>query len=534
MCADQAADEIGRISATARRAAQKHNWAVVAANAAEILKRDADSAEGHFLAGLVEKAARRPIRAAEAFARALELDPARYDAAVELADQHAIGRRNAAAADLLARYSDRLQNSPRYLDMAGTVYTHIGMPERALPLYRRANELQPGVPLFQANLAACDVYLGHLEEARTLYQTLLARTPSHQRNHYYLARLEKATDSTHVEQMKAVLRDQRLPPDRNIFLYYAIGKELEDLEQWDEAFRYYRMAGDAVTSVARYDGAADIELIDRIIETCSADWLTGTRVRASDPAAAADRRPIFVVGLPRTGTTLTERILASHSKVQSIGETQFLQMTLRQLSGVETVEAMTPAMIPAAAKQDPARIAEGYMKAVRYRLGDEPMFIDKLPFNFLYLGFIARAWPDAGMIYLRRNPMDTCFAMYKQVFTWAYKFSYTLAGLGRYYVAHHRLLEHWKRVLGGSLIEVEYEALVSDQAAQTRRLLDRLGLAFEPACLEFEKNESASATASSVQVREKIHRRSVDRWRHFERQLQPLREILEAAGIPVD
>lgn len=531
MSADRAAPDIDRISATARRAAQKQDWAVVAACAAEILKRQADSGEGHFLAGLVEKAARRPIRAAEAFARALELDPARYDAAVELADQHSIGRRNAAAAELLARYTGRLDNSPRYLDMAGTIYTHIGMPERALPLYRRANELQPGIPLFQANLAACDVYLGHLEEAKALYQALIAHTPSHQRNHYYLARLGKAADSAHVEQMKSVLHDNGLPPDRNVFLYYAIGKELEDLEEWDEAFRYYRMAGDAVASVARYDVSSDLELIDRIIETCSAEWLAGGR--APPAAAAPDRRPIFVVGLPRTGTTLTERILASHSQVQSVGETQFLQMTLRQLSGVETVEAMTPAMIPAAARQDPARIAEGYLNAVRYRLGDEPMFVDKLPFNFLYLGFIARAWPDAGMVYLRRHPMDTCFAMYKQVFTWAYKFSYTLEGLGRYYVAHHRLVEHWKRVLGARLIEVEYEALVSDQEAQTRRLLDRLGLPFEPACLEFEKNEAASATASSVQVREKIHRRSVGRWRHFERQLQPLREILEDAGIPV-
>jgi len=530
MNATSTADVLGKLSATARRAAQKQDWAKVHACAVEILRRDDASAEGHFLAGLVEKAARRPIRAAEAFARALELDPGRYDAAVELADQHSIGRRNGAAAELLARYSERLVNSPRYLDMAGTIYTHIGMPERALPLYRRAHELQPDIALFAANLASCSVYLGRIEEARALYQALLERVPTHQRNHYYLARLEKARDATHVEQMQAVLRDNGLPPDRNVFLYCAIGKELEDLGRWDEAFDYYKRAGDAVASVANYDVAADIELIDRIIATCNSGWLAD----AGKVAEPADKTPIFIVGLPRTGTTLTERILASHSGVQSVGETQFLQMTLRQVSGVETVESMNPAIVTAAARQDAARIADGYMASIRYRLGNEPMFIDKLPFNFLYLGFIAKAWPDARMVYLRRNPMDSCFAMYKQVFTWAYKFSYTLEGLGRYYVAHHRLLEHWKQVLGARLIEVEYEALVSSQEAETRRLLERLGLDFEPACLEFEKNEAASATASSVQVREKIHTRSVDRWRHFERQLQPLRAMLEAAGITVD
>jgi hypothetical protein len=126
--------------------------------------------------------------------------------------------------------------------------------------------------------------------------------------------------------------------------------------------------------------------------------------------------------------------------------------------------------------------------------------------------------------------MDTCFAMYKQSF---FKFAYTLDNLGRYYVAHDRLLRHWKMLLGDRLVEIEYEALVADQEGQTRMLLARLGLDFEPACLEFEKNESASATASSVQVREKIHARSVNRWRHFEQELQPLRQLLESAGIAI-
>src|SRR5688572_12882698 len=129
--------------------------------------------------------------------------------------------------------------------------------------------------------------------------------------------------------------------------------------------------------------------------------------------------------------------------------------------------------------------------------------------------------------------MATCFAMYKQVFTWAYKFSYSIESLGRYYVAHDRLLRHWRRLLGKRLIEIQYESLVADQETQTRMLLERLGLDFEPACLEFEKNEAASATASSVQVREKIHARSVNRWKHFERELQPLRQLLESAGIAI-
>jgi tetratricopeptide (TPR) repeat protein len=413
--------------------------------------------------------------------------------------------------------------------MAGTVYAHIGMPERAWPLYQRANELQPDVALFQANLAACGVYLGKIKEAKAVYQALLERVPTHQRNHYQLARLEPAQDATHVEQMNAVLGSTNLPPDKNIFLYYAIGKELEDLGQWEEAFRYYKLAGDAVTSVANYDVAADLELIDKIIEVCDADWLAARP--SLTPTDVAHKTPIFIVGLPRTGTTLTERILASHSRVESVGESQFLQMTLRSISGVESVDNMNPAMLEAAAQRDIGLIAKGYLDAVAYRLGDRPLFIEKLPENFLYLGFIAKAWPDAGIVYLRRHPMDTCFAMYKQSF---FRFAYTLDNLGRYYVGHDRLLKHWRKLLGDRLIEIEYESLVADQEGQTRMLLSRLGLDFEPACLEFEKNESASATASSVQVREKIHARSVNRWKHFAKELDPLRQMLERGGIAIE
>ena len=209
-------------------------------------------------------------------------------------------------------------------------------------------------------------------------------------------------------------------------------------------------------------------------------------------------------------------------------------MILRLESSVQSIEKITPEIIEAAAKKDMSLIAKRYMDSVGYRLGDEPMVIDKLPFNFLFLGFIARAWPDARIIHLVRNPMDSCFSMYKQAFTWAYKFSYSQEGLGRYFVAYERLRRHWQDVLKDRLIEVEYESLVTDQEGQTRLLLDKLGLEFEQACLEFDKNTTPSTTASSVQVREKIHTASVNRWTRFSRQLQPLREQLESAGIQVE
>lgn len=524
-------DESLRLSGIARQAWARQDWATVHQCAEQIRRLSPADAEGHFLLGLVAKASKKPVVATDAFRQALDLDPARYDAAIELAGQHSIGRRNADAAALLAAYEGELSNSPRYLDMAGTVYVEIGLPDKAFPLYRQANELQPGVDLFMANMASCAVYLGKIKEAETIYRSLLEKRPNHQRNHYHLARLSRAKDDAHVEQMKRVLRETALPPDKNIFLYYAIGKELEDLGRWDEAFDYYNKAGDAVSSVADYDIAEDLQIIDTIIDVCNEQWLESGKV--SDPSIYPDKTPIFIVGLPRTGTTLTERILSSHSRVGTLGETQFMQMVIRRESGVQDTAAVDPGIIAGAASRDIAAIGRGYLDAVTYRLGGEAMFIDKLPYNFLFLGFIAKAYPHARIVQMLRDPMDTCFSMYKQVFTWAYKFSYSLDHLGRYFVAWHRLLEHWRELLGDRLLEVRYEALVADQRAETGRLLDGIGLDFEPACLDFEKNRAATTTASSVQVREKIHSSAVGHWKHFSEQLEPLRRYLQQHGIQV-
>ena len=521
-------DYIQKVSITARKAAQAGDWVTVKACAKEIIGRQRDNAEGYFLQGLAEKAANRPEQSIKMFSRALGFDDRRYDAAVEMAGQYLRLHQYGEAAKLLEQYQAQLENSPMYLDMAGTIYTNIGQPEKGWPLYKKANELQPGVPSLQANFAACNVYVGKIDEAREIYRSLLDKAPDHQRNHYELSRLGRAKDSVHVEQMQAVLAAKKFPPEKNIYINYALGKELEDLERWDESFHYYKMAGDAAASVGNYDVQTDIRIIDKIIEVCNADWLDNDASGADSDQY--DKTPVFIVGLPRSGTTLTERILTSHSRVESVGESFFMQIVLKRVSGIRGPDSMSPGIIEAAAKKDMQRVAKGYMEAIAYRFGDKPLFVEKLPENFLYLGFIAKAFPDARIIHLNRNPMDNCFALYKQSF---FRYAYRLDDLGPYYAAYARLRDHWRQLLGERLVEMDYEQLVSDQERQTRRLLDEIGLDFEADCLRFEKNRTASNTASSVQIREKIHVRSVNRWRCYEQHLKPLQTYMEKAGIRV-
>ena len=522
---------VEQISLIARGAAQKKDWATVHGAALEILRQDDNSAEGHFLMGLVEKAAEHPAKAVESFERSLEIDDNRHDSAIELADQLILSRRNKDAVALIDRYVDQLSNSPRYLDMAGTILSSIGLHHRAWPFHLKANELQPNIELFRGNLAACAVFVGEIEKANEVYKSLLANRPEHQRNHFQLARLKSAKDDSHIREMLDAIESNGLPDERNIYLYYAIAKEYEDLGEWEQSFHYYKKGGDSVTLVSSYDVITDVGLIDTIIETCDAEWLA--EGPSDQPTDITGKTPCFVLGLPRTGTTLTERIISSHSQVQTIGETEMVEYALREISDVATVERVNPAIIRAASKVDIHQLANRYLNLVEFSLGDEPIFVDKLPYNFLFIGFIAKAYPDAKIVHLNRHPLDACFAMYKQVFTWAFRFSYTLDNLADFYIAYSRIMNHWRETLGDRIVDVHYEEIVSDQETQTRTLLDRLDLDFEEACLHFEKNKASSATASSVQVRQKVHRKSIDKWKRFEQQLQPLADRLREAGIEV-
>lgn len=525
-------DNLARLSATARRAANAGNWTVVKNCAREIHRLDKRHPEGWFLMGLIEKTSGSKQKAFAAFSKALQLDSRRFDAAVEVASLCESLLRNSEAIALLKRYESRLDKSAYYLDMAATIYAKLGLHSKAWPLYVKANEIQPDIDRFQMTLASCAANLGKIDRAVALRQALMTRHPDHQFNHYELSNLQRATDLKHVERMKQLLETNRLPPGQNVFLYYAIAKELEDLQQWEDAWSYYQRGADAAAGAAResgYDVGQDIELIDTIIDTCDSEWLEDRPVKAGP--ARPRHVPIFIVGLPRTGTTLTERIVASHSHVDSAGETFFMESAIRRAAGAGIGRYMTPAIFEAAAMKPVQTVAKAYTSFIEYRLGGLPYFIDKFPLNVLYLGFIAKGFPQARIVILRRNPMDSCFSMYKQAH---FRQAFRLEDAGRFYLAFDRLCRHWNAVLPDRVIEVWYENLVTDPEGETRRLLDGLGLEFEPACLDFHLNPTASATASKVQVREKTHTRSVNRWKKYETQLQPLKELFENAGITVD
>lgn len=523
-------DRIQLLLRQARQALTQGNWSAATLACQNLVDLAPTFVEGHFITGLVFGSMGRTLLASKAFSRAYTLDATRVDAAVQLARCKVMLGDYANAEQFVDGVVDTLADQAPLLDLAATVYSRIGKQEKAWPLYVRANKFNVNNTTLQCNLASCAVFLGKNDIARETLRSVLHRQPHHYKAHWLLSKIETALDTTHINAMIKVLKNTPTTSTPVSFVHYALGKEHEDLQQWRTAWQHYQAGADLTRTAISYDSSNDTELVDTIISGCHQQWLSS----AVRDAPSVEKKPIFIIGLPRSGTTLVERIISSHSAVESAGELKFLALAVKNASAVSGEELVSAAIIKGALTKPIDAIAREYLQASSYLFDSAPYFIDKLPYNFFYLGFIARAFPGAKIVHLRRHPMDACLAMYKQLFAGAYNFSYELEELADFYINYQRLMDHWRSCLGSRLIEVSYDDLVVDQDKQTRTLLKKIGLPFEQNCLNFHNNQNAVATASASQVREKIHTRSLGKWRHFATELEPLRRKLLAAGVSMD
>ena len=502
------------------------NWSGAANIGAKLRDAFSSSPEGFFIGGIVAKRTGQLDVALNHFEKAITLDAARYDAAIELAELYFSANRFGDCLNLLDTYEDKLGNSSLYLLTAAKVFSWLGLHERAWKLLIQADKVQPESDAILAKVAECAVLLGQVDIAEPIYQRLIKKYPHYQKHHYEYAKLKRVENDQHICQMKGLLSQSQQTDQNNIYLYYALGKELEDLGEWKDAFEYYEKAGAAVLKTTNYTVDTDTNTIDTITRLCTKEWLEENG--ESSVTSLHANVPVFIVGLPRTGTTLIERVLASHNSIESADETLFFPSALNHEVGINRFTDVDAGMIERSIDSNLNSVANRYLEMVQYRLEGKPFFIDKYPFNFLLLGFIAKAFPTAKIIHLNRHPMDACFAMFKQSY---FKYSYSLDDLGKYYVAYDKLKKHWRDVLGDRIINVSYEEFVSQPEQATRNLLEDLGLEFDSACLDFHLNPKASASASTLQVREAAHTRSVNKWTNFSEQLSELKQYLSSHDI---
>lgn len=403
-------------------------------------------------------------------------------------------------------------------------YERMGRTEQAVDAYRRIVRRWPGhIPAryLLGNLLKAQ---GKFDDAAVLYRRIIAEQPDYVQAHFTYSGIHRYSERTdpHIATMLSLLNSGALPEDKRILLAFALAKAFEDLQDYHEAFRYYELGNRLRRGTFHYDIESDAELIHNIMGTFNRDAVARLRVEAPP-----SRRPIFIVGMVRSGTSLVEKILASHPAVHGAGELEHAFALGVQLF-------LDPALHYQFRPLDtyPASAFEAFGRTYLAKLdalgSQAPRITDKLPFNMMMVGLIRAALPNATIIHCVRDARDTCVSIYRQNFaTDNYRFAYDLTTIGQFHNLYRRLMRHWHETYPGAIHDVQYEALVRDPEPEIRRLLAACDLEWDDACLRFHATPGVVTTASFYQVRQPMYTDSVGAWQHYQDFLQPLLRVLE-------
>jgi tetratricopeptide (TPR) repeat protein len=483
-----------------------------------------------FLLGVLAADHENPLKAAELFERAATLGPG-------IARHHAHLARSLIALnqrpEALAAAQRAVALAPvdaLTLDTLGVVFTRAGDHVRALGFFEAAVALDADNASFLYNLAASQQFAGDFAAAETAYARALALDPDLHRAWSSRVSLARQTPQANfAEELEALFARPSDDPDRALHLGHALAKTHEDLGDPKLALSWLLRAKEAKRAQIAYRPEQDAALF----ATAARSAPTIGRANGAD-----SEEPIFVVGLPRSGTTLIDRILSSHPDVTSAGELSNFALLLKRATGTSSNLVLDVETLEKGAGVDLAKLGAGYVQSTRPLTGRTPRFVDKMPLNIFYAGLIHSALPKARIVCLRRHPMDVCLSNFRQLFATGfsyYNYAYALEDVARYYVGFDALAAHWRATLPPDrFTEVAYEDVVADQEATTRRLLEFCGLGWDPRCLDFHQNDAPVATASSVQVRQPLYASSVGRWRRYGTALDPMRRVLADAGLLTD
>ena len=467
----------------------------------------------------------RVVEAQNLLERCLELAPgfeaARHNYAVLLHRQN----QSAAALTEIERLLERSPRNPGYRNLLAVILGRVGEYARSSALYRELLDEYPANAKVWMSYGHVLKTEGRTEDCIEAYRETIAREPSLGEAWWSLANMKTFRFSeADIDTMRAQLARDDLPDTDRLHFEFAMGKALEDASEWEGSFRHYAHANALHHATVDYDPALNAGRIERFRKDFSAEFFKSRAGQGCESPA-----PIFVVGMPRSGSTLVEQILSSHSQVEGTTELpEIISMAraLRERSEGDDTEGY----IPVLAAMDPAQLrALGgeYLERCRiHRKTAAPFFIDKMPNNFLHAGLIHLMLPNARIIDTRRHPMACCFSNFKQHYARGQNFSYSLEDMGRYYRDYVQLMAHFDAVLPGRIHRVIYEQVVADTETEVRRLLEYCGLPFEESCLRFFENDRPVRTASSEQVRRPIYSEGVDQWRHYEPWLGPLEQVL--------
>ncbi|MEH6607041.1 MAG: sulfotransferase [Pseudomonadales bacterium] len=500
--------------------------------AQDLVKRDPKYADGWFFLSKLAQQVGQADSAQKLLHTALKLRPDDLRFHAHRLYLMAVGLQTRQVLAEIEQLQDKAGSDSFLWGELGNILHICGELKRAQQAFLEAEKLEPNNVDHQRNLATSFKFTGDFEKAEQYASRVLKAHPDDYELYGFRAGLRRQTNlANHTAELEHLLERGITDWRGEMQVAYAVGKEHEDLGNMPKAFKNYQRAGALRRSKMNYQVQSDVETIAGIIQTYDEEFL-----RPLGTDGFHSEEPVFIVGLPRTGTTLLERILSNHSEVYAAGELQNFSNQLTRLTIENSPGALgnKNSLVAAAPAIDHRELGKAYLESTRPRTGSTPRFIDKMPLNYLYVGAIARALPHARIIHMDRHPVDAAFAIYKTSFTQAYPFAYDLEDLGHYVVAYRKLMRHWHEHLGDRLIHVHYESLVEDTEGVSRGIFDAIGLSWQPECLEFHRNTAPTNTASAVQVRNKIYSSSVGKWREFEHEMEPFIKILKLAERQVE
>jgi len=478
-------------------------------------------AQGWFNLGNLLAQTGRSAEAEKAFRGAIAAKPDFAEAYLNLSnllrDQRRFG-------DALALLEKLVKVAPKY-DLAhnnlGNLYRDLDRLEEAEASYRRSTELNPGYALAWVNLGTVLNHLGRKADSVAALKRAIEIAPRYGEPYMQLATTMKLPlDAPVVKSMRFYFEEPSVALRDKMHLAFALGRVLDENGQYDLAMRYFAEGNRIKRASLDFSIANEEGYVGRIAARFTKEFLV-----KAPRSKVSDETPVFIVGMMRSGSTLMEQILASHPQVAGADELQWIPEIVR---GFKSPSGLAfPDWIATVTADDLTRMGEAYIDRLRTRFGPGPLRItDKLPGNFLFVGLIHLMLPKARIIHMIRDPYDTCLSIYATLFADLHYYSYDMRELGRFYQLYAQLMRHWEQALPGKVYHQRYEDLVSNPEASVRKVLDYCGLPFDPKCLEFHKTERRVRTASSQQVREQLHARSIGRWRNYEKHLGEWKQML--------
>ncbi len=481
-----------------------------------------DLAEAHSNLGLVLKALGKPDEAVASFREALAIKPDYAEAHSNLGDAlKALGKLDEA----VASYHRALAIKPDYAEAhnnLGNALKALGKPDEAAASYHDALAVKPDLAEAHSNLGLVLKALGRLDEAAASYRKALALKPDFTEAHLHLAVVSKFSEyDNDVKAMEDTYAMPGLSDEQRMYLAFGLGKSFEDLQQHEKAFGFFATANALKRKTCDFS-IAGVEKNTGNLKKLFAENLFAKHHRAGSP----DETPIFVLGMPRSGTTLVEQILASHPKVHGAGEISDLDQVVTSYFGKSGGAKFINSVDRASADRF-LNAGNEYISRIREHSDTAGFITNKMPSNFWLIGMIGLMLPNAKIIHCRRDSRDICLSIFKNYFSGdGNYYAYDLAELGRYYNLYRDLMKHWHGVLPDFIYDISYEDVVANQERESRALLEHCGLEWDPACLEFHRTDRPVHTASAAQVRRPIYKDSVQLWKRYEKQLAPLLEVL--------